>query len=288
MCTRFAYVSQFSASVITDKNTQRSRGFGFVTYADASAAERAVMQRSMMLEGRMVEISWAMVTNRHDGATGAGAPGSFQQPHTPSQPTYGGSPSMSTPLNAARYPPPPMGGGGGDTGAYHDTSRAPAYSQSMYPSQSQPQSYASPQPVYTPQYANRPQYTNSTPQPHMQQAPYQPQSQYQPHQGGNDFAHHTQQQHHHQQPQQQQQQQQYPHQHQSAYASPSPSGAQVSTQAHGDPAAAQLAALLSALTMPSGPTHGGSGSCSSAECACWQSVTKMTLKKKNMANRREK
>ena len=47
------------AIVVYDKETSRSRGFGFVTFADADDAEKLIQQGSIQVDGRTVRIDHA-------------------------------------------------------------------------------------------------------------------------------------------------------------------------------------------------------------------------------------
>lgn len=48
------------AKVVTDRDTGRSRGFGFVTFQDAESAERAVRELDgSMLDGRNIKVDRA-------------------------------------------------------------------------------------------------------------------------------------------------------------------------------------------------------------------------------------
>jgi cold-inducible RNA-binding protein len=57
----FASVGQVeSATVVTDRMTGRSRGFGFVEMADSTAAQAAINQlNGHMLEGRQIRVAEA-------------------------------------------------------------------------------------------------------------------------------------------------------------------------------------------------------------------------------------
>jgi RNA recognition motif-containing protein len=96
-----------SAAVMTDRETGRSRGFGFVEMANDQEAERAITSlNGSSLDGRMIRV---------DRATPRGAGG-------PPRPRPGGPPRSDRPAGAGGfaprtggggYGPRPAGGGGG-------------------------------------------------------------------------------------------------------------------------------------------------------------------------------
>lgn len=64
------------AKVITDRETGRSRGFGFVTFADADAAQEARTQMNgASLDGRTIKVDEAVDRNRGGGGGGYGGGG---------------------------------------------------------------------------------------------------------------------------------------------------------------------------------------------------------------------
>ena len=61
------------AKVITDRETGRSRGFGFITFADEDAASEAVNQMNGQdLDGRTLKVDFAQDKPRRDGGGGGG------------------------------------------------------------------------------------------------------------------------------------------------------------------------------------------------------------------------
>ena len=64
------------AKVITDRETGRSRGFGFVTFVDAEAGTEAIAQMDgKELDGRAVRVNEAQEKSRGGGRRGGGGGG---------------------------------------------------------------------------------------------------------------------------------------------------------------------------------------------------------------------
>lgn len=64
------------AKVITDRETGRSRGFGFVTMADNGAADRAVSEMNgAQLDGRSLNVNEARERTNDRGGFGGGGGG---------------------------------------------------------------------------------------------------------------------------------------------------------------------------------------------------------------------
>ena len=96
-----------SAAVMTDRETGRSRGFGFVEMANDQEAERAISSlNGSSLDGRMIRVDRA--TPR--GAGGPPRPRPAGGPPRPDRPMTGGFGPRS---GSGGYPPRPGGGGGG-------------------------------------------------------------------------------------------------------------------------------------------------------------------------------
>ena len=61
------------AKVITDRDTGRSRGFGFVTFADADMAQAAIQAMDGTdLDGRSIRVNVAQQRERRGGGGGGG------------------------------------------------------------------------------------------------------------------------------------------------------------------------------------------------------------------------
>lgn len=64
------------AKVVNDRETGRSRGFGFVTYGDAGAAQRAMQEMDgQMLDGRNIRVNEANDRPARGGGGGGGRGG---------------------------------------------------------------------------------------------------------------------------------------------------------------------------------------------------------------------
>lgn len=68
---RFGEITE--AKVITDRETGRSRGFGFVTFVQAESAENAISEMDgAQLEGRTIKVNPAEDRPRSGGRSGQG------------------------------------------------------------------------------------------------------------------------------------------------------------------------------------------------------------------------
>ncbi|KAG8760487.1 hypothetical protein FRC11_000333 [Ceratobasidium sp. 423] len=101
------YGNVLDSIVMRDRETGRSRGFGFVTYATQEEASGAIATANGIdLDGRQIKVNLANA--RGSGGTAPGGPGMYA-PQSGFGGGYGGFP-------AAGYPPPggaPYGGGFG-------------------------------------------------------------------------------------------------------------------------------------------------------------------------------
>jgi len=69
-----AYGEVSSARIITDKDTKRSRGFGFVEMPDDAAAQKAIKElNGTMVEGRSISVTEARP--KEERSTGGGGYG---------------------------------------------------------------------------------------------------------------------------------------------------------------------------------------------------------------------
>lgn len=69
---RFGEITE--AKVITDRETGRSRGFGFVTFVEAESAENAISEMDgAQLEGRTIKVNPAEDRPRSSGRGGHGS-----------------------------------------------------------------------------------------------------------------------------------------------------------------------------------------------------------------------
>ena len=67
------------AKVITDRDTGRSRGFGFVTFADEGDAQTAIQQMDgTTLDNRSIRVNEAQDRKRDGGGRGGGGGGGFR------------------------------------------------------------------------------------------------------------------------------------------------------------------------------------------------------------------
>jgi cold-inducible RNA-binding protein len=66
------------ATVISDRDTGRSRGFGFVTFDDDESADKAVAAlNGTELDGRTIKVDVAQAKQRSDGGGGGGGRGGW-------------------------------------------------------------------------------------------------------------------------------------------------------------------------------------------------------------------
>jgi RNA recognition motif-containing protein len=75
----FAEYGEISeAVVISDRNTGRSRGFGFVTFEDDEAADKAIAAlNGTELDGRTIRVDVAQAKQRSDRGGGGGFGGGW-------------------------------------------------------------------------------------------------------------------------------------------------------------------------------------------------------------------
>jgi len=71
---RFGEITE--AKVITDRDSGRSRGFGFVTFEDGAAADKAIAEMNgTQLDGREITVNEAQDKRRDGGGGGGGGRG---------------------------------------------------------------------------------------------------------------------------------------------------------------------------------------------------------------------
>lgn len=71
--SRFGEIAE--AKVINDRDTGRSRGFGFVTFNDDAAADQAMELDGTELDGRSIRVNEAQEKSRGGGRGGRGGGG---------------------------------------------------------------------------------------------------------------------------------------------------------------------------------------------------------------------
>lgn len=105
-----------------DPSLPRSRGFGFITFADAAAVDRVLSQDNHILDSRRVEAKRAVPRSEtllKEGGVGGGGGGGMGQPPTPPMRPLafvggGGGREGGAMGGGGTHHPHPIGGGGGD------------------------------------------------------------------------------------------------------------------------------------------------------------------------------
>lgn len=78
-----------SARIIMDKDTGKSKGFGFVEMADDDAANEAIAQlNESELDGRTIVVKEARDDNGGGNSRGGGGGGGFRRPSAPRRDSY--------------------------------------------------------------------------------------------------------------------------------------------------------------------------------------------------------
>ncbi|KAI4337683.1 hypothetical protein L6164_016067 [Bauhinia variegata] len=142
------YFEQFGdileAVIITDKNTGKSKGYGFVTFRDPESARRACVDPNPVIDGRRANCNIASFGRprpsppRGRNVFQAGGSSSYQRGTPPGPASYGGVPAAVPP---PLPPPPPL--------IY------PSYS---YPTYAPDYGYHHQAPLYNPQMQQQAQY----------------------------------------------------------------------------------------------------------------------------------
>ena len=75
-----SYGAVESVSIITDRDTGRSKGFGFVVMTDADGADKAIAQlNGSQLDGRALTVNEARPMVKRDFGGGGGGGGGFRK-----------------------------------------------------------------------------------------------------------------------------------------------------------------------------------------------------------------
>ncbi|XP_011017519.1 PREDICTED: RNA-binding protein 38, partial [Populus euphratica] len=107
------YFEQFGeileAVIIADKNTGKSKGYGFVTFRDPESARRACAEPNPVIDGRRANCNIASLGRPRPSPPRGRPQGSnpFQRSAPPGAPSYGGVAAPFPPL-APPPPPPPV------------------------------------------------------------------------------------------------------------------------------------------------------------------------------------
>ncbi|RDB19606.1 hypothetical protein Hypma_013256 [Hypsizygus marmoreus] len=120
-----AYGKVVDATVMVDRESGRSKGFGFVTFEDASNADQLVGKIGLILDDKQIEVKMAQPRSQRDQARAGSSIGtsspSDQSSRTPTLPSAVGFPTQ-TPQMPMMFPRmgmgqvPMMGVGGGGGG----------------------------------------------------------------------------------------------------------------------------------------------------------------------------
>ncbi|CAN4122298.1 unnamed protein product [Withania somnifera] len=154
------YFEQFGeileAVIITDKNTGKSKGYGFVTYRDPESARRACENPNPVIDGRRANCNIASLGRpRPSPPRGRGQGGNPYQgggiPQGQASSSYSGmaaaplplpppsaTPMLYSPYGYATYPPDYYHQGMYNPGTYQQQAAAAHYYQQLYGSSSSP------------------------------------------------------------------------------------------------------------------------------------------------------
>ncbi|KAL3732296.1 hypothetical protein ACJRO7_029034 [Eucalyptus globulus] len=142
-------------AVIYDKNTGKSRGYGFITYKNIESTQIALRAPSKMIDGRSITVKYAESHGRRMAQP--------QQPTTmvPMAPMAPGYPQSGYPQTGKAYPSM-------DPGGYPYPQAAPAYPGAAYPSPpAAPMPYAAQPQMTYPQLAVKKDQLGVAPTPPM-------------------------------------------------------------------------------------------------------------------------
>jgi len=161
------------AVVVKDRDTGRSRGFGFVRFSQDSEADSAISaMNNVEFDGRTIRVDRAAdkSASRGPGGGGYGARGGYNVGGNPAEQSYGGGGGGGYP--APQYRQQNMGGYGPGPGGWAPPQYSGGYPQPGYPSH---QGYNQAQ-----TYGQMPPYDPNQPQQQQSQQPQPPQQQQQP------------------------------------------------------------------------------------------------------------
>jgi hypothetical protein len=148
------FFSQFgevtSAQLMTDRMTGKSRGFGFITFADGAAAQRVLQVKNHSIKGKMAEVKSAVPRGGDGGGGGGGRPPMGMGMGGMMGGGGGGGPGMAGGSYGGYHhhhqqPPPPQHGsgynlgGGGMYGAFPQQAPPPQQQQQQQQQQPPPQ-----------------------------------------------------------------------------------------------------------------------------------------------------
>ncbi|KAK1301988.1 Glycine-rich RNA-binding protein 10 [Acorus calamus] len=106
-----SYFEQFGeileAVIITDKNTGKSKGYGFVTYRDPDSARQACIDPNPVIDGRRANCNIASMGRPRPSPPGGRIQGGSPNVGSQVPPMYSRFPTQMPPLPPPPQPPPP-------------------------------------------------------------------------------------------------------------------------------------------------------------------------------------